>query len=145
MPALSTDARDQLEAPITLPEIQLALGHTKSGKAPGPDGLTLQYYKLLLPALGEHLAKLLNSISEGGTLHINTLQAQITVIPKDGKDPTYCGSYRPISLLNTDLKLFTKVIATRLQLHLPHLIHLSQLERQGTTLPRIDFTLFGHH
>lgn len=48
------------------------------------------------------------------------------MIPKEGKDPASCGSYRPISLLNIDLKLFTKIIATRLQQHLPQLAHVDQ-------------------
>lgn len=101
--------------------------NTISGKAPEPDGLTIQYYKTLLPSLDTHLVKILNELSKGGTFHNSTLQAQISVIPKDGKDPTQCGSYRPISLLNTDLKLFTKIIASRLQQHLPQLIHLDQV------------------
>lgn len=103
MPTLPAEMREILDDPITLPELQLVIGHTKSGKAPGPDGLTIQYYKILLPSLGDHLVKLLNNLSKGGTLHNSTLQAQISVIPKDGKDPAQCGSYRPISLLNTTL------------------------------------------
>lgn len=35
----------ELDAPITLLELQQALGSMKSGKAPGPDGFTVQYYK----------------------------------------------------------------------------------------------------
>lgn len=127
MPTLPTEMYELLEEPITLPELQLAIKNTKLGKAPGPDGLTLQYYKTLLPSLGDQLVKLLNGLTKGKTLHATTLQAHISVIPKDGKDPSYCGSYRPISLLNTDIKLFTKIIATRLQTHLPHLIYLDQV------------------
>lgn len=66
MPTLSAETRDLLEEPITLPELQLAIGSTKPGKAPGPDGLTIQYYKTLLPSLGSHLIKLFNNLSEGG-------------------------------------------------------------------------------
>lgn len=50
----------------------------------------------------------------------------ISVIPKEGKDPAQCRSYCSISLLNPDLKLFTKIIASRLH-HLTHLIHLDQV------------------
>ena len=57
----------------------------------------------------------------------DALLAYITVIPKEGKDPAECGSYRPISLLNTDLKLFTKVLASRLQPWLPELVDLDQV------------------
>lgn len=40
--------------------------------------------------------------------------AKIVLINKVGKDPTLPQSYQPISLLNTDYKIFTIVIATRL-------------------------------
>lgn len=49
------------------------------------------------------------------------------MIYKEGKDPTLCGSYRPISLLNVELKLYTKILATRLSNHLQKLIHLDQV------------------
>lgn len=139
MPTLPTEARNPLEDPITLTELQLAIGNTKPGKAPGPDGLTTQYYKTLLPSLGNQLVKLLNDLSKGKTLHNSTLQAQISVIPKDSKDPAQCGSYRPISLLNTDLKLITKIIASRLH-HLPYLIHLDQVDFLPTREARDNTT-----
>lgn len=41
-------------------------------------------------------------------------EAAISVIPKPGKDPKYCGSYRPISLLNIDVKIFSGILAARL-------------------------------
>lgn len=77
MPTLSTEMRDLLEDPFILPELQLAIGSTKPGKAPGPDSLTISYYKALLPSLGKHLVTLFNDLSKGGTLHGTTLQAQI--------------------------------------------------------------------
>lgn len=86
MPSLPTEAKDLLEDPITLTELHLALGNAKSGKALGQDGLTTQYYKTLLPSLGNHLVTLFNGLSTGKQLHRSTLQAQISVIPKEGKE-----------------------------------------------------------
>ena len=127
MPTLPAEARNLLEEPITLQELQMALGNTKPGKAPGPDGLTVAYYRALLPALGTRMVELFNGLGTGEKLHVSTLQAQIAIIPKEGKDPSQCGSYRPISLLNVDLKLLTKIVATRIQQHLTGLIQLDQV------------------
>lgn len=51
------------------------------------------------------------------------LSASITVISKEEKDGTLCSSYRPISLLNTDTKLYAKVLATRMKDLMTDLVH----------------------
>ena len=48
------------------------------------------------------------------------------VIPKPGKDPLECESYRPISLINTDVKILAKILAGRLQSVILKLIHSDQ-------------------
>lgn len=53
-------------------------------------------------------------------------QALITVLLKPGKDPKLCGSYRPIALLSSEYKIFTKVMATRLEKVIPSLINKDQ-------------------
>lgn len=39
-----------------------------------------------------------------------------------GKDPISCSSYRPLSLLNADVKVLAKAIASRLENVLPYII-----------------------
>lgn len=51
----------------------------------------------------------------------------LTVIPKLGKDHTPCSNYRLIALLNSDLKIFTKLLGNRLNKLLPSLIHKDQV------------------
>lgn len=50
-------------------------------------------------------------------------EAVITVIHKKGKDPEEVGSFRLISLLNLDGKLFSKILANRLSPLLGKLVH----------------------
>lgn len=53
-------------------------------------------------------------------------EAVISVKPKGGKDKLECGSYRLISVLNVDCKLYTVILANRLEKILSQLIHNDQ-------------------
>lgn len=55
------------------------------------------------------------------------LHSYITVIPKKGKDPQDPSTYRPIALLNTDLKIFTRLLANRLGTVLPNIVSKDQV------------------
>lgn len=84
----------------------------KPGKAPGLDGYTVQYYKTFLPILGPWLVKFFIAVGSETIFPRDTLRAHISLIHKEGKDLSSGGSYRPISLLNIDLKLFSKILAS---------------------------------
>lgn len=53
-------------------------------------------------------------------------EAQIVVIPKSGKDPKYPEAYRPISLLQVDIKILAKILASPLNQVILSLIHPDQ-------------------
>ena len=62
-----------------------------------------------------------------GEMSINQWQGIINPIPKKDKDITRLKNWRPISLLNTDYKVLTKTLATRLKKVLPIVIHPNQV------------------
>lgn len=51
------------------------------------------------------------------------LQVNRTIIPKEGKDQAVCSSFRTILLLNINLKIFTKILASRITQYIASLIH----------------------
>lgn len=114
--------RLRLKEEISLEEIENVVKSFKSKKSPGLDGITADFYKETMDILGSELKKVFNNILEGGKAPDTWKLAEIVVIEKPQKDPTEVGSYRPISLLNQDYKIFTKILARRLEKLLPKII-----------------------
>uniref|UniRef100_A0A8C5QAN6 Reverse transcriptase domain-containing protein n=2 Tax=Leptobrachium leishanense TaxID=445787 RepID=A0A8C5QAN6_9ANUR len=125
-PLDSTD-REAMNMEITAEEILEALKTSKNGKCPGPDGLPIEYYKKNTRDLLPTLVQLFSAFREGVRPHPHSLMATISLIPKPEKDHTACGNYRPISLLNNDMKLLARVLANRLKRYMPQLINPDQV------------------
>ncbi|XP_068115224.1 uncharacterized protein [Hyperolius riggenbachi] len=127
LPRLSEDDMDMLNAPITEAEIMVTLKDSPSGKAPGPDGFSFEFFKGLKKDVAPYLGNLYNHILRKEQLPDTAREAFIKILPKKNKDLLDPGSYRPISLLNCDVKLLSKVLAQRLALLLPGLVKDSQV------------------
>ncbi|XP_075209466.1 UDP-N-acetylglucosamine transporter TMEM241 isoform X1 [Anomaloglossus baeobatrachus] len=127
LPPLDVLLSGALEEDISETEISAAIQHTPSGKCPGPDGFTPAFYKLFGAQLAPIMARTFNSLDGEVGFVPQTLEAHISVIPKPGKDLAHAANYRPISLLNIDIKLFSKILADRLAPLLPLSIHTDQV------------------
>uniref|UniRef100_A0A8C5MBP3 Reverse transcriptase domain-containing protein n=1 Tax=Leptobrachium leishanense TaxID=445787 RepID=A0A8C5MBP3_9ANUR len=127
LPTLSSTQGEALAKDFSLEEISEAIVSLKPNKAPGPDGYTARYYRTFLPILGPHLVTLFNAVKGGSPFPSDSLLASLVVLPKPGKDLSGPSGYRPISLLNLDVKIYAKVLATRLNPLLPSLIHPDQV------------------
>ena len=125
-PCLEEADRERLNAPFSLEEFQNELATFPNSKAPGNDGLPIELYKKFSGVLLPELLHTLEDAFELGALPRSMYEAVVVVILKPGKDPEKNDSYRPISLLNTDLKILTKVIAMRLSAVIPVLVHPDQ-------------------
>lgn len=114
MPHLSLTHRKLLEAPLTVEEILEVIKDLKKRSAPGPDGLSFLYYKAFAETLASFMGKFFNNKTKGNHLDPTLNTAYITVLPKPDKNPEEVGNYRPISLINNDLKILTKILANHL-------------------------------
>ncbi|XP_053568667.1 proteasome activator complex subunit 4 [Bombina bombina] len=127
LPTLSDKDREALDNPITVKEVTKTIEELSTGKSPGPDGFSAKYYKLFKDILSPHLATLFNDIGHTQNFPPTMLLAHVTTIPKPGKPPNRPENFRPISLLNVDLKIYAKILATRLNVYLPHLVSPDQI------------------
>uniref|UniRef100_A0A6I8RW77 Reverse transcriptase domain-containing protein n=1 Tax=Xenopus tropicalis TaxID=8364 RepID=A0A6I8RW77_XENTR len=127
LPQPTQKQKESLNSPITIEEVHQVIKQLKIGKAPGPDGYTNLYYKIFAHELAPHLLQLFTDIMDTGIITPEFLQAHISTIPKPGKPADICQNFRPIALLNTDLKLYSKILAQRLNKILPTLIHTDQV------------------
>lgn len=114
--------------PITLDEIRAALKRCPSKSAPGMDGLPYQILQLI--AHNKLLAPLFVTVYNEALfqqrLPISWTDTCMTLLPKKG-DLTSLSNWRPISLINTDAKTFTRILNSRLMLSLNHKISSHQM------------------
>ena len=119
-------AKTVLDKPLQLQEISDSIQKMQNGKTPGPDGYPVEFYKKLLSQLAPILLEMFSHSLSQSNLPRSLTEASISLILKPGKDPLECGSYRPISLLNTDVKILAKLLASRLDIVMPQIISLDQ-------------------
>lgn len=115
--------RERLGACITLGEVQQAIRCLSAGRSPGGDGFPTDFYKSFSDLLAPRLLTVFQDVFRKGSLLESMQNAIITLIHKKDKDPQHCGSYRPVSLPNVDAKILATILALRLEVCLPTLIH----------------------
>lgn len=117
LPCLEEDVTEELERPITLNEIEDAIDSLNNGKSPGPDGLGAAFYKTFKDGLAPVLHNVFQESFQSGALPPSCSKAHTILIPKtkDTELLKKVNGYRPITLTNTDYKVFMKVLAKRLQ------------------------------
>ena len=126
IPTLSEEERLSCEGQITTEECAKALDTFDTGKTPGNDGIPVEFYKTFWNSVGVFMTDVFNYSFELGQMSSSQKQAVISLIDKKGKDRMFLENWRPISLINVDSKIATKVIANRIKNVLPGIIHSNQ-------------------
>ena len=131
--------QDTLKTKVTRNEVEEALKASKNDKAAGLDGVTYELWKSIHTSCEEAakenrpsfdildlMTAAFNDIEANG-IDKSTHFAEGWMCPIYKKnDRNEISNYRPITILNTDYKIFTKVLATRLAQVAPSLLHKSQ-------------------
>ncbi|KAF0703528.1 hypothetical protein AaE_015325 [Aphanomyces astaci] len=122
---LTTTQRRSMEAPLTANEFYFAITKSARNKAPGPDGLPIEYY-LTDPHNWARVFEVCysNQLQRGRMTKFQR-RAHLSLLYKAGErlEP---GNHRPLTLLNSDAKLGPKIMSYRLGKTLPTILHEDQ-------------------
>jgi endonuclease/exonuclease/phosphatase family metal-dependent hydrolase len=123
--ALLSDAQVQsLDQVPTGSELIAVIKHAPNNKSPGLDGLPFEVYKYLFDRFPSVTALFTQILVDAfnGSIPPSWLQTRMVLLFKKG-DPTLLSNWRPLSLINADAKIYTKLLANRFNIVLPSLIN----------------------
>ena len=79
----------------------------------------IEFYKICWELISDPFMDCVRECFDHGEMSSSQRKAIITLIEKQHKDRTLIENWRPISLINVDAKIISKVIALRLKKVLP--------------------------
>ena len=100
---------------ISKEELYDAIMTLKQGKAPGGDGLTLEFFRKFWSVLSEPLHNNYIQCIQEGRLNCSGRRGIINLLPKPGKNLDLVKNWRGISLLGYDYKIWAKAVSNRLE------------------------------
>lgn len=100
--------------PFLTEEIEKVVKELKNNKCPGEDNILNEIIKTGLEVITTPLQQLFNKILKTKKIPNQWRSSQIILLYKKG-DKTNISNYRPISLVSTICKIFTKLIQSRLK------------------------------
>jgi hypothetical protein len=107
---------EPFDTPITDSELMAAVKKGARKKAPGHDGLSLEFYESNWDLIQEELLELMNIMLRDRNVTSAQKHGIIVCLPKRSPATTHA-DYRPITLLTTEYKLLARIMAARLQQH----------------------------
>ena len=87
----------------------------QNDKSPGNHGLTKEFYETFRSELKKMFVDSVLETKEKGHLSISQRQAIIKLIVNKDRDKRFIKNWRPISLLNVDLKIISKALSEKLK------------------------------
>jgi exonuclease III len=126
VPSLKEEEQTLCEGPITLTECEKAIGAMCDHKSPGLDGLPKEFYSKFFYLVGPKYVAMINRCFEEMVLPDSQRHGVIKLLCKDATHPELLTNWRPISLLNVDYKILTKVLTTRLSRVIGKIVHPDQ-------------------
>ena len=114
-----------LTSVIGLTELTDCARSFRKGRAPGADGLTVEFYLCFWDLVGPDLLTIYKDFDRLDVMPDCFREGVVTLLQKKG-ETSDIKNWRPITLLNVDTKFFSKVLTIRMRTVLGGLIHPDQ-------------------
>ncbi|KAL3692027.1 hypothetical protein R1sor_005678 [Riccia sorocarpa] len=119
------EEKDKLDLPLTDLELEEAAKVMKGGKSPGPDGTPVEFYVIMWSTVGTLVSETIKQGTDEGWLPVWFNRGDVVLLPKEG-DKRLLANKRPITLLNTVYKIYTKALQRRMTPIMQRLISWNQ-------------------
>ena len=126
IPQIREEDYETLGKSISKEELAKSLKTFSKNKSPGNDGLPMEFYIIFWQKISDLFLDSLNEGLTEGELSNSQRQTLIRLIGKKDKDKTELKFWRPLNLINVDVKIFTKLLALRILPILNYIIHPNQ-------------------
>ena len=107
------EVNSALVSEITVGEIREAIKSSPKRKSPGADGLTAEWMSWAFEIVYRELHAVMNELLSS-PIPASFVEGTIVLVKKRGRNEDEISSYRPISLCNTDSRVFSRIMRRRL-------------------------------
>jgi hypothetical protein len=114
-------AKDDFDCPITKGEFQYAIAQGKKKKAQGPDGICHEFNQTYLVVIMKEIIEIMNNMYSNNNFHVTQNHGLLVCLPKNHR-ANRPQDFRPLMMLNTDLKILARIIANKIKLWLPDIL-----------------------
>jgi hypothetical protein len=121
---LDNNEKETLGEDINLDEISKVIKILRPNKSPGEDGIISEFYQLFWQDIKNEFLGVVEQIFKFEyTLSASQYKGVLTLLHKGGEREDTKKNWRPLTLLNCDYKIISKLLAERLKNVLTKLIH----------------------
>jgi endonuclease/exonuclease/phosphatase family metal-dependent hydrolase len=128
--SITEEDNESLCQPITLEELTASVRACRPGKSAGEDGIIAELYQVMWPIIGHMFLQVVNDMWTRSHVPEEMVRGIVVLIPKTN-NAKKIKDLRPLTLLNVDVKLFSRVLASRISKVLPKLLHPGQVQPGG--------------
>lgn len=125
LPTISESDKESCESLITLEEIEDSIKQAQLNRAPGYDGLPIEFYKFFWDNIKNLLLKVFLNFQSTETLPKSMKKVIIAPVPKKG-DRLQLNNWRPIALCNCDYKILSRIYSKKISCVLSPLLKSDQ-------------------